>query len=519
MDLWSRFARYIPAGADRREIKSLEAAAAANTDDARAAAHIDLWHLYRRKAARTPILATPFRYLAREHLEAAVLWSKLLPQPLETLAGLQIEEGNLLEAVRNLTQAAVRRLDLMETGRMSADPDRLALCQTLTLGGEILSRFGHFEEAYNSLNLAFLHFRVLVLETRQQQSGLEDYILFGIVFCLQQQFKFKEASDFIEKELKGEMFAAYQSDARKTLRALGSVLPRLAEIMRDPQFPASGATLWADAMDEIQRCETPESARQVKRDVLTKIRTHDVNKEVGKLADAILSILEKQRAQMEQTAPRPLIPVKPIKIESPDLSNIKGPEEREIMRKKFLALEALAAVEEEKRRANEEAHQFVLKLHQDALDMNRYTIARVREASQRAYEVPTGFWVRWTSLNISRFVVQLVAVAYVLEEVIRKLVEEKAERLLVRLHFERHQIIFAAGLLVVGFVVGGFAEKKIDEAALDRYKEMLKELVTGRMHALWAAYNGLLKTYAQAVKDQNDPPVPPAKPTTPQGVA
>lgn len=137
---------------------------------------------------------------------------------------MQIEEKNLSDAVRNLTQAAVRRLDLMETGRVSTDPDRLVLCQSLTLGGEVHSRLGHFEEAYSSLNLAFLHFRLLSLKTRQQQSGLEDYILFGVVFCLQQQFKFTEASDFIQQQLKGEMFGAYQSDTRKTLRALGLLL-------------------------------------------------------------------------------------------------------------------------------------------------------------------------------------------------------------------------------------------------------------------------------------------------------
>lgn len=131
--------------------------------------------------------------------------------------------------------------------------------------------------------------------------------------------------------------------------------------------------------------------------------------------------------------------------------------------------------------------------------MNRKAMASVRKASQRAYEVPAEFWVRWMGLNILRFVVQLVAVAYVLEEVIHKLVEEKGEQLLARLHFERHDVILAAGRLVVGFVVGGLVEKKIDEAALDRYKELLKELVTDRMHALWTAYNALLKTYAQAV--------------------
>jgi hypothetical protein len=133
---------------------------------------------------------------------------------------------------------------------MSADPDRLALCQSLTLAGEILSRVGHFEDAYNSLNLAFLHFRVLTLETRQQQSGLEDYILFGVVFCLQQQFKFEEASDFIQQHLKGDMFNAYQPDTRKTLRALGSVLPRLVEMMRDSRFPVSSARLLGDALEE-----------------------------------------------------------------------------------------------------------------------------------------------------------------------------------------------------------------------------------------------------------------------------
>jgi hypothetical protein len=96
---------------------------------------------------------------------------------------------------------------------------------------------------------------------------------------------------------------------------------------------------------------------------------------------------------MERNAPPALIRVKPIKVEVADVSTTGDPEWRESMKKTTLAL---AAAEEAKRRANEEAHQFVLKLHQDALDMNRETMARVRKASQRAYEVPIGFWVRWT---------------------------------------------------------------------------------------------------------------------------
>jgi hypothetical protein len=77
-------------------------------------------------------------------------------------------------------------------------------------------------------------------------------------------------------------------------------------------------------------------------------------------------------------------------------------------------------------------------------------------------------------------VVQLVAAGYLVEKVIHKLVEDNGKRLLERLCFEPHEAFFAFGVLVLGFVVGGIAEKKIDEAAVDRYKEMLKELVTGR---------------------------------------
>jgi hypothetical protein len=514
MDLWSRFAQYIPTGADRQEIKSLLAAAATKTDDERAAANIDLWNLYRKKATQNAVLAVPFRRLARQHLEEAVLWSKLLPQPMETLAGLQIQEGRLSDALSNLAQAVVRRLDLMKRGRMSKDPQRLDLCQTLTLGGEILSRFGRFDEGRDWLSQALMHFEVLATGIRGENSALEDEILFGITFCLQQEFKYQEALDLITSKLTGEMFAIYQSGTRRNLRALGSVLSGLVEATRGFQFPASGARLWAEAMEDIQRCETPESARQVKREILTKIRTHDVNKEVRKFGEEILAILEKQRGQIEQNAPPPLINIKPIKIEAADVSSIKDPEWRETIRKATLAA---AAIEEAKRRANEKAYQLALKVHKDALEMNRRIAARVRQASQRAYHVPAGFWVRWVGLNALRFVVQLVTVGYLVEKVIHKLVEENGKRLLERLRFEPHEAVLAFGVLVLGFVVGGIAEKKIDEAALDRYKEMLKELVTGRMHALWTSYNALLKTYAQTFKAEDD--IPPAAPATPQSVA
>lgn len=70
-------------------------------------------------------------------------------------------------------------------------------------------------------------------------------------------------SSFIERALEGEMFSAHQSDVRHELRAQKELLPELVARTCGYQFPKEGLKLWADQMEKVQRCDTPEGAREI----------------------------------------------------------------------------------------------------------------------------------------------------------------------------------------------------------------------------------------------------------------
>ncbi len=276
----------------------------------------------------------------------------------------------------------------------SQEPDnsqQLQLCTYLALGAAVRSKLGQFEGALDWYMQALTEFNQKVaLEVRAGQSVLEDAILSGVVRSLLSQFRYEDALFFIDLALKGEMFSAYQSEVRHDLRAQKEILPELVTRTRGYEFPASGLKLWADLMEEVQRCKTPEEARETRRRILERIEEHNAAEQVRHLEDAIKSVLRRDYSDLFGTpSAQASLPVPPP---APDLSKITDPGERETHEKLILANRLL--LEDALRRAAEIAE--IKRTIAAALTaLNQRAIAEVHRKASEIYRVPRPFRVKW----------------------------------------------------------------------------------------------------------------------------
>jgi len=96
MDFFSRLAEKLPTGAESaKTINSFKVSISQQTGDIRAFAHVQLYKTYSTLAKKRPFLALPFRHLAQNHLEDAIVSGSVWPEPWAILGALQIKKGDL----------------------------------------------------------------------------------------------------------------------------------------------------------------------------------------------------------------------------------------------------------------------------------------------------------------------------------------------------------------------------------------------------------------------------------------
>jgi len=100
------------------------------TGDIRAFAHVQLYKTYSTLAKKRPFLALPFRHLAQNHLEDAIVSGSVWPEPWAILGALQIKKGDLWEGVQNLTKFASMQRIWIQCSSDSDGSARLDLCHT-----------------------------------------------------------------------------------------------------------------------------------------------------------------------------------------------------------------------------------------------------------------------------------------------------------------------------------------------------------------------------------------------------
>jgi tetratricopeptide (TPR) repeat protein len=469
--------------------------------DDRASGHLELCKIYNALAADDPLLSALFCRLANYQLDQALLWKNDWPEPLGVRAALQIKEGDFPNAFESLRQYAEKHTKWLEHVQPT-DSERVQFCKYLFMGGGLLGQLGQFAEAVEWFTRAREELERLPASLRCNEGDLQEGIFEGIVGCLLLDFRYVEARNLITQTLRGALFQAYESKTRHALRALDKVLSELAETTRTFESSKSAAEVRARLTEEIQRCDSGEVARRIRRDIVSTVNSTQLNRDIQELAGVILKILEREREELERDLAAPAADeVRIQELQKPDLSKISDPAERR-------TLEELTQVLLEKQREITKVMRNInFSVAQFSLGVNRQAALIVRDSAENTYRVPARYYLKWWWVWARRFIVQIVAVSYVLEQIIHKAVEEKGKSCLQILHFKPHDVIIGVIVILSSFIVGGFVERRIDKWTLKDYKNTLWELVGNRFTMLWTTYNSLLNLYAKTKQAQEEGPI------------
>lgn len=483
-------AEKLPTGKTAPAIASCQTSLAKTTSgDERAVWHLELWKIYEKLASGRPFFSYPFRRLGDYHLDQALLWRRKWPEPLGVRASMQIEERDFPNALRSLEQYVESEREWLKRVKVK-DSERLKFCRYLVIGGNLLSQFGRFVDAIDWFTRAREELESLPADIRYAVAGLEDGIFEGVVGCLLLEFRYEEALNLIRETLQGALFQTYESRNRHELRALDEVLGELAKMTQEYEFSKPVAELRTRLMEEIQRCDSSETARRIHRDIVTAVNSTEVNLAIQKLAEAILVILEQEREELERT----LATVEAEQLPTELLTEIRK-STREIE-------QTIQESVKEQREIWDALHAFQLRATRFSLRVNSAYSAEVRDAASRVYEVPAKYGLKWWYWGVRRFIVQIFAVSYLLEEIGRKVLVEKSLFLVERLNSERLHLapedVIKMAVAIIVFIVGQFVENRIDRRTLKNYKDTLVQIVGDRFTALWTTHNFLLKTYAMS---------------------
>jgi hypothetical protein len=495
MDLWKQFAEKLPTGKRGKAIKALLDRVSGQTGDVRALSHVTLYEIYSWEAEHRRLLSKAFRHLAQYHLQEALVWLKYWPRPLGIFGAIQIKEGDLWNGLKYLSQFIEKQRLWIQivSGPKDSDSDRLELCRRLALGAAARCQLGQFSGAREWFSEAFEEFKLVDINARIEELGLEGSILVGIASCLLLEFRYVDAEKFIDDVLSQKVFSAYQSSARQSLIASKELLTTLPDAARDFHAPPAAEELWAELMDDVQRCDTPEEARVTRRKILITIKANNANRQIQSLASAVETAMTRQIDELETVEPSGETDSEPC-IPDRDLSKV-SPEVREQLEEMTQATRALAKQFWMQRKQLRDMSHLLVKATRRLVESN---IAGVRDIAGNVYRIPAQYQIRWLWWNTARFMVQIIVFAYFLDKVLDKFLEERGKSLLEILNFAHKDLILLVALLLIGFVLGHFAERKLDDLILPRYKHLLTRIVSDRSHRLWTTYNTLLKLLAEA---------------------
>jgi tetratricopeptide (TPR) repeat protein len=486
MAFWDWVEAHMPMGPYAENVKLLRQEIAPPHGDVAAWARMTLFGTYERRAREKRVLGPLFRHLAMRHLHKAVVAAEFFPEPLAVYAARESDDGDIGSAVKHFKEVIEKQRRRMSVLPPTSPPEDRQMTIYLKSGANALRKLGRFEEALAWLMQALESFHKIAPETRIEQSDLEDEILSGIVSCLLCLFRYDDALSFIDSELKGEMFSQYQSSTRLQLHADRDVIAVLAEKTREYQRPASGADLWAELVEEVQRCASVEAAGEARKKILTKIEMHEAGAELRKAGQAIIDLQDRHMPPAPQS-PQEIPYIEPV------LSGLM-PADREVHEKVNRAAKALR---DNEMRIARNIYEIMSDGFQTMTKEKEKAAARIRATENAVYNVRFGFRARWFGFWLLRMAVLLVAGEYLLGKIIHKLLEGQGETLLERLHFGPKELTVTVIVTVLLFFVGRYAEGKIEEVALASYRRMLLKLVANRLTVWWGSYNSLLQIYAR----------------------
>ena len=237
----------------------------------------------------------------------------------------------------------------------------------------------------------------------------------------------------------------------------------------------------------------------MRQKILSIIKIHEVNRQIRYLTLGIEKAIEQQQSMLQRVQPPPVI--SSVSNTSVDLSGISDPEMRKQAEK---VTQATDAIIQESQKIEKSLYETILVMFEATQRLGQRNLAKARSLADDVYCIPFRYQAEWLWWRTVRFVVQIIAVSYFLEKVFDNFLEKRGASLFEAFNLSRRELILPALLLLIGFVLGHFVEKKIDEWTLSRYKRLLSRIVADRSSKLWTTYNILLKVLAQLKQGLSD---------------
>jgi hypothetical protein len=465
--------------------------------------HYLLWTIYDSEASRFFPLGVYYRCLAEYHLDQAILRATSLPGPLGARAQNQIANGEFREGIENLETEITRLNSWIEESKTITEANtveqQLQLAECMKRGGLAYGMIGQFEKGRELLSAALLAFRSFPPEIRIEKSEVEEQIVLAIAWFFQMENKYAEALALIDEELKGFSFSLFPTSVHDRLKSARVMLVEYAPLTATFKATDSVQEIMADLMDKVQRCDTAESILRLRKDVIFALEKQVFDLKISAIAAAAILSIEKQievaKEILERKKPEPP-PVKIVKIRSAEeLAAISDPKLREVLRgwdettKK--TQDALLAIGRLMKKHNENFFKITEYL-------NNETIKEIKKFEHRIYQIPLSNRIEWASLMLARKGIQFVLIAVLIEKGLETILKRNVEQVIE--HFKLHPsvLIVESAIILAIFLIGGFAEKIIDEKSAKRYKRSLILLVMNRSKSLWTTYNALTKVAGDA---------------------
>lgn len=488
MNLWNWVETKISVGEQLSDRSFLRTKAQnGQTRDERSMAHMELFRFYTTEAHKRKFLSPLFRHIAQRHLREAMRSAEYYPDPSEMHAALLGKRGDLRESANEFEEVIVKQQVWIQVFK---DPDgsrQQTLCLDMATLGATYSLLGRFDESLFWYEKARAEFNQLSLTIRSEQANLEDSILAGILTSYLALFRYQEALAFIQNTLQDQMFSAYQSKVRCQFHAQVELLPEIANLTRGYEFPEEGLALWTKLMDEVQQCNNPEEAREIRRRIFDRIDMHESTQQVRDLRDAIVALLPRN-SQIGSTINVSL----PTPTPPPDLSIIKDSDRRKDLEEFVRTAKIHREMQE---RTATQMNLLFRTMDQAMASLTQAAITNVSSAASGIYRVPRWFRARWDLYAVARLAAKFLAIEFFLGILLEHFLRHKEASLAEFFHFNVRELTIdvAAGIMI--FVVSMPLERKLDKAFLTNYKRLLQRLVSDRVANYWITYNTLLEIY------------------------
>jgi hypothetical protein len=463
MELREKLAHFFANNEGRGVIVSQSALLLNENYEMRGRAHYELARLYRKEAKRVWILAILYKSFYDYHVNEGVINSRIFPGSLGMRAIDEIEDGKLIDGLRDMQEEINRLARWIELPSVVDESDRVQLFLLLKNCGDVSAQLGQFPESRKWLKLSLEQFRTLDATSSVELGESAEKALLGIVLSLQLEMKYQEALDFVDSVVGGFQFSAYTSQTEVSFRALRDILTEFLPYVSEFKEEIPADEVMRELIGKVQECESAEAIRSVKREIDNTLKATNQDVGVEKASSVAISIVQRQIDLMQKV------------LQSTQRSQKSMASQRGI----FADVTNATA-------------QLLEGVTRFSIATSKESLAKLLQMAKTVEGTRLSYRLKWAWYMTFRVLLQIVAVSFIVEKVIEPWFDKRSEGYIKQLELERYELINAAIIALTFLVIGKFVEKWIDKKFLAKNKVLLTLIVVDRLQTLWSAYNGIM---------------------------